>query len=143
VLNLFPSQGTLGNATQYGLVGGTKLFRTTDSGNTWQDLSSFALGSGEIVSMLQHDFWEVVLVRQSPLNDPQYSLYQSSNFGEDPWDTTFKAPDKNEYTYLTEARFGGYFFCIRKGGGLTVGEHPNDPKPTDVKGSSNSQPKQY
>lgn len=142
-INAIAFSADSGNATQYGLVGGTKLFRTVDSGSTWQDLSSFALGSGEIVSMLQHDFWEVVLVRESPLNNPQYSLYQSSNFGEDPWDTTFKAPDKNEYTYLTEARFGGYFFCIRKGGGLTVGEHPNDPKPTGVKGSLNSLPVQY
>lgn len=142
-INTLAFSADSGNATKYGLVGGTKLYRTLDNGNTWQELTQLALGNGEIISMLQHDFWEVVLIRESPQNNPQYSLYQSFNFGENPWDTTFKAPDKNEYTYLTEARLGGYFFCIRKGGGITVGEHPNDPKPTGVENNLNSIPAEY
>ncbi|MGE5352348.1 MAG: T9SS type A sorting domain-containing protein [Acidobacteriota bacterium] len=122
-----------GYARQYGLVAGTGLYRTLDSGKTWQEMTSYALGKGEIVSMIQHDFWEVIVIRESPEGYPQYSLYQSSNFGEDPWNITFSAHDKNEYTYLANAREGGWLFCIRKGGWLTVGQHKFDPIFTNVK----------
>ncbi|HEX2962319.1 MAG TPA: T9SS type A sorting domain-containing protein [Ignavibacteriales bacterium] len=132
-----------GYARQYGLVAGTGLYRTLDSGKTWQNMTSYSLGKGEIISMIQHDFWEIIIIRESPEGNPQYSLYQSSNFGEDPWNITFSAPDKNEYTYLADAREGGWLFCIRKGGGLTVGQHKFDPIFTNLKHEAIANPGGY
>lgn len=131
-INAIAFSADSGYARQYGLVAGTGLYRTLDSGKTWQNMNSYALGKGEIVSIIQHDFWEVICVRESPLDYPQYSLYQSSSFGEEPWQITFSAPDKNEYTYLAPAREGGWLFCIRRQGGLTVGQHKFDPIFTNV-----------
>lgn len=136
-INAIAFSADSGYARQYGLAAGTGLYRTLDSGKTWQNMTSYAIGKGEIVSLIQHDFWEVIIVRQSPLDYPQYSLYQSSSFGEEPWQITFSAPDKNEYTYLAQAREGGWLFCIRRWGGLTVGQHKFDPIFTKVNQAAN------
>ncbi|MCU7494407.1 MAG: hypothetical protein HF314_15995 [Ignavibacteria bacterium] len=72
-INAIAFSSDSGYAKQYGLVAGTGLYRTLDSGKSWQNMTSYSLGKGELVSMIQHDFWEILIVRESPENDPQYS----------------------------------------------------------------------
>lgn len=116
-----------------GMVAGAGLFKTTNGGKTWRDLSSLALGGkGNIIAMVTHDFWEYGLIRESTGTDKEYCVYQTNGFGDQAWDTTRKAPDGLQFNHITEANIGGYFFAVRNGGGISVGVHDDAPV-TDVK----------
>ncbi|MGE5497864.1 MAG: T9SS type A sorting domain-containing protein, partial [Syntrophothermus sp.] len=116
-----------------GMVAGAGLFKTTNGGKSWRDLSSLALGGkGNIIAMVTHDFWEYGLIRESTAADKEFCVYQTNGFGDQAWDTTRKAPDGLQYNHITEAGTGGYFFAVRNGGGISVGVHDDAPI-TDVK----------
>ncbi|MGE5457158.1 MAG: T9SS type A sorting domain-containing protein [Methanococcaceae archaeon] len=110
-----------------GMVGGNGLIKTQNGGTSWKNITELALGHGPITAILVHDFWHYFLIRQSTAEFPEYRIYHTGSFGDNSWDTSYIAPDKKPYLFLSEARKGGYVYGLRQGGGITVGIHSDEP----------------
>jgi hypothetical protein len=124
-----------------GTVAGTGLFKTTDGGLTWKDNSSLALGKGIITAIISHDFWHYFLIRTGGGNDPGNRVYHSGNFTDSNWDTAYTSWDFKPFLFLGSARYGGYAYGLRQGGGISIAVHDDSPV-TDVQENGNT-PSEY
>ncbi|HEX2869341.1 MAG TPA: T9SS type A sorting domain-containing protein [Ignavibacteriales bacterium] len=125
-----------------GLLGGDSLLRTTDKGNTWRTLN--ASGTGLITGIIVHENWDSFMTRLGTKAAPDNHIYTSQNFGDSTWNVAYTAPDTNAYLYLTQARNGeGNAWAVRKGGGITYGQHSSSESSTSGVSNSSTQPLSY